>query len=110
MKLINLTPHPIQIWNENKCVLTIEPQGKPARCEEIKGNEFNMYVDKIPVRIVNNLSYSAADLPPSQPGVIYIVSVLVAQSSNRKDLMIPYDLVRSEQGQIIGCRSLAMIQ
>jgi hypothetical protein len=125
MKLINLTPHPVQIWEEQDgkdiCILTIPPESPPARCIESRSGlrSFILAEDpKIPngalvrVDVVPDLSYSKVyDLPEQVFGVCYIVSLLVIQNSpGRKDLLMPYDLVRNEKGSIIGCRRLAQLK
>ena len=49
-------------------------------------------------------------LPEPKENTIYIVSALVAGAAkNRDDLVVPNDIVRDDQGRIIGCRSLAKI-
>ena len=46
-------------------------------------------------------------LPDFKDGVFYVVSQLVKSAlPNRKDLLVPAEVVRDEKGQIIGCKSL----
>ena len=101
IKLINLTPHPIRVvgWGE------IPPSGFVARLEE-EIKETGMSINGIPVV---EKRITRLHLPPSQPGVFYIVSLAVAQVAQRKDLLVPDDLVRDEKGQVVGCRRLARI-
>ena len=48
MKLINLTPHKINIYGENKkLILSIKPENVPARCAQKK--KIYGYVGEIPV-------------------------------------------------------------
>lgn len=64
----------------------------------------NLYVP------ILSIDYSAPDnLPPKVPGTYYIVSRLVADMAppDRDDLVYPYELVRNDAKQIIGCRSFA---
>lgn len=106
--LINLTPHPIQLWDGDECYLNIPATTgvPPARCEE----KFE-YIGTIGRTELVELTYSnVKNLPEPSNDTIYIVSVLVAQQfPNRYDLFVPYDLVRNENGSIIGCRKLARI-
>lgn len=116
MKLVNLTPHPVQIWDVDKNVIVIPAELMPARCIEkvydrklIKA-DFN-YSDGNDVQVVK-LSYTDVSyLPDPEDNVMYIVSVLVAQARpDRDDLLVPYDLVRNDNGSIMGCRALAKIK
>jgi hypothetical protein len=51
-------------------------------------------------------SYGSVDLPP-ETGDIYIVSNIVRQAfPDRKDLASPGDLIRDENGIVIGCKNL----
>lgn len=115
MKLINLTPHNVNIINdEGKCVLTIQPTTPAARCNEhFTEDDYPLQVlnDKTKVNLgTGDLSYrDVKDLPSSKEETYYIVSVLVAQQRpGRDDLLVPYDLVRKD-GQIIGCKRLVRI-
>lgn len=111
MKLINLTPHPVQIWNIDKGVVLIPAANPAARCHESVSNMRLLEHECSDIKVVD-LSYDYVyNLPESQEGVFYIVSVLVAQARpERDDLLVPYDLVRNENGSIMGCRSLARIK
>lgn len=104
--LINLTPHDVQIWDGERLIHRIPAEETSARCKE-NVKPTGEFV-KIPLV---ELSYAEVDgLPEEKSNVIYIVSVLVAQQfPNRRDLLVPYDLVRNENGSIIGCRKLARI-
>ena len=47
------------------------------------------------------------DLPDPVPGVLLIVSRMVAEhTAGRDDLVFPDDLVRDESGAVTGCRRL----
>jgi hypothetical protein len=46
-------------------------------------------------------------LPEPAEGVLYVVSMLVRQAvPERTDVASPGELVRDEQGRVIGCRGL----
>ena len=47
------------------------------------------------------------DLPAPAPDTLYIVSRLVATAANRDDLVVPNGIVRDDNGNIIGCKSLS---
>lgn len=101
----NLTPHAIHIVSltSTDVIRTIEPSGPPARVTEnlVSIGEF----DEIPLTVP---TYGhVVGLPDPEPGVLLIVSMLVkAAQPHRADLVSPGELVRDQEGRIIGCRSL----
>ena len=130
-KIINLTPHQInfvlpynieigqdemgipQYVTEERSY-SLPPSGTVARCnvdrekkekiiDEIDGWEITIPVTKTRFGEVEGL-------PEPQEGIIYIVSNLVAQAvPDREDVFFPDDLVRDENGNVIGCRALGKI-
>ena len=106
MKILNLTPHTITLVlaDETK---EIQPYGTIARVSTqtvIEG-----YIDNL-IPITKTVFGEVENLPEPEEGTIYIVSSLVAQRcSHRKDVFIPNESVRDEQGRIIGCKSLGRI-
>ncbi len=100
--LVNLTPHPIRIVNENGEV-QIPPSGQVAR---VASSQVVIgYVDHIPIR--QTTFGQVENLPDPQPGTIYVVSSLVAQavSGVRDDVVAPDTSpsgeVRAADGRII---------
>jgi len=100
MKLVNYTPHTINLPNAS-----IPPYGIFARCEEI-----TQYESKINgIQFIKKTYGKVAGLPDKEDGVMYIVSMMVRQAlPNRNDLASPGDLIRDENGQIIGCLNLVI--
>src|SRR5690606_9819063 len=104
VKLVNLTPHDVVIYNaKGEVIKTYPKSGKVARIQDevtIKGD-----IDGVPV---GSITYGEAiDLPEPQDGVYYIVSLVVRQAlPHRKDLISPdtspAGVVRDEQGRILG--------
>lgn len=95
---INLTPHAIHLPGR-----VIEISGKISRCDEI--TSFMGEIDG--VEIVYRRYGKVHDLPVFQKDVFLIVSLLVRQACpDRGDLLSPGDLIRDENGQIIGCKNL----
>lgn len=105
-KVVNLTPHDINIiGNDGQVLQTFPASGDLARCQVSR--EQVGEVNGIPV---NRTVFGAVTgLPEQQEGVVYIVSALVAQATKRDDVLIPDDAVRDEQGRIIGCRAFARV-
>jgi hypothetical protein len=107
--LINLTPHPICLLGSTG---TLEiPSSGVARVAEQRINHQPIHVHgagNVPfcrVRVDNNI----VGLPDAWGCVYYIVSAYVKQAAPvwRTDLLIPADLIRDEQGRIIGCGALS---
>jgi hypothetical protein len=102
-KVVNLTPHEINIVGEqNRNIL---PSGQVARVtEEIKRVGT---VDGIP--IIHKTFGEVEGLPEPQSDTVFIVSLLVAQAAKRIDVLAIGETVRNEKGQVIGAKSLAMV-
>lgn len=105
--IMNLTPHAVSFIDANGAtVLTVEPSGTIARVSSsiTKTGE----IAGLPV--TETVFGEVQDLPEQVEGVIYITSSLVAQRvPTRNDVFIPNELVRNEQGQVVGCRSLGRV-
>lgn len=107
MRIRNLTPHSIIILNNNdEIIKTIQPEGTPLRLEEVV--EPIGSIAGIPL-VRKALTGDVNKILPQEEGVYYIVSLPVAQALRRADLLVPDDLVRDEQGRVIGCRRLAVL-
>ena len=107
MKIVNLTPHDVNIIGEiGEVVQTFPASGELARCSVSREQ-----VDVINGIPVNRTIFGDVEgLPEQQEGIVYIVSALVAQAvKDRDDLLIPDDAVRDEQGRVVGCRAFAMV-
>lgn len=102
-KLVNLTPHEINIVGEQS--MTIPPSGQVARVAET--TEIVSSVDGIP--IIHKTFGKVEGLPEPQPDTIYIVSLLVAQAVEREDVLTIGETVRNDKGQVIGAKSLAVV-
>ena len=105
MKLINLTPHPI-----NLPAGTIQPSGQVARVSVSHG--FSRHIDAEglgDVKLVLPTYGDVEDLPGPTDDTFYIVSTPVQQACpDRDDLLVPADLIRDDQGRIVGANALAL--
>lgn len=110
-KLLNLTPHVINLLTNTGDIVAIEPlNDTPARVSatlkdcgvfEANGLAFN-HTEQEFGDIIN--------LPEEQEGTFFIVSRIVADAApERKDLAIVNDLVRDEQGLVSHARSISFI-
>ena len=105
-KIINLTAHDVNIVCDNGGVKTFKPSGTVARCTQTTTKIG--CVNGIPL---TQTSFGVVvDLPQPQEDTIFIVSRLVLNACKgvRDDLIVPNDLVRDNQGNIIGCKSFAI--
>ena len=111
IKIVNLTPHKITFIGD-KGRLGIDPSGTIARVSAKVKETGHIYVTKFGISIpITETTYGEVEgLPDPVDDTIYIVSSLVAQRvPDRKDVFIPNESVRDENGHIIGCRSLGHI-
>ena len=110
--LVNLTPHPVVIFFEDGTTHEIPPAGRIARVETVVEKAGNVLVSGKEVPLMKQRYGKVIGLPELQEDVLYIVSNVVAQAvaGKRKDVVIPADFVRDEQGRIIGCKAFAVVE
>ena len=77
MKVINLTPHPVNIYRDGELVVTYEPSGTIARVGFVS-NEVGS-IDGVPVSVTG--FGPTTDLQSQEEGTIFIVSLLVRQAN-----------------------------
>lgn len=105
MKIVNCTPHPITIVGENNEIVLTLPKGLVIP----RLTQSSQIVDEVcNIPVTETIFGETTDLPEKVEGTFLIVSRLVmAANLDRNDLLVPNQLVRDENGNIIGCRSLA---
>lgn len=103
MKLVNLTPHAINIVLPSSTILTIAPSGTIARVAT-RVTETDP-INDIPIVITH--FNDVVGIPEKEPGTMYIVSRMVVEVAGRVDLLCPGELVRDEEGRVIGCKNLS---
>lgn len=109
MRVINLTPHPVNIYRDGELVVTYEPSGTIARVGFVS-NEVGD-INGVPVSVTG--FGPTTDLPSQEEDTIFIVSLLVRQANpDRKDLVNPDGPIYSEENprQVIGCRGFSINQ
>lgn len=103
-KLINLTPHTVNIVKNDNSIISFPPSGTIARV-------FSDYVKRGTVNdidVVDVVYGDVIDLPPPRKDIVYIVSRMVLNATpNRRDLVVPHDLVRNPDGSVKGARCFA---
>ena len=109
MKLVNLTPHAVNIIADDGTVTTIPASGTIAR---VSVTETPSKLGELAGVPVTRVIYGApSGLPPydEEADCLFIVSQIVAAAvKDRPDLVFPGGLVRDEAGNIIGCRHLSI--
>ena len=98
-RIINCTPHAINIVG----IADFAPSGTVPRVQQT--TEQVDAIGEIPV--VEMKFGEVYDLPPVTEDTVYIVSRMVLSAcTERSDLLCPGELVRNEEGNIIGCKNL----
>lgn len=122
-KILNLTPHPVQLLDGSNCeydpktrsykvegdvvvTKTFAPEGVIPRCSQKE-----QLIDNIDGIDIFRMEFGEVEnLPQEQEDTYYIVSALVAQACpERKDLLIPAHMVRDENGRILGCLAFSRV-
>ena len=106
--IINLTPHPVNIVNEEGNVIKVFESAGVARAAQ-KDVEIGR-LEGIP--IIETEFGEPIGLPEYSQGTYYIVSAITAKAAslsgrNTQDLLLTGKTVRNSDGQIIGCQALA---
>ena len=105
MCVINMTPHPINVVDDNNNVVVTYP----ASGSLIRLKSSTVRCGSLPDGTPKSKTVfgEPEGLPARQEGTWLLVSQLVKTAcSDRDDLLVPAEVVRDENGTIIGCRSL----
>lgn len=102
MKVINLTPHDVNICDENgRITKTYRASGMVARAD----NNYEIIDDVNGVPLLTRAGNNVIDLPRPKEGVMYIVSnIILDYCHDRKDLIAPAWQVKYD-GRVVGCRA-----
>lgn len=111
MKLINLTPHAINIKPSDDADVISFPSSGVARVSVTQKSVLPIVVDGVDVPVSKNVYGDVEGLPAPQDGVRYIVSALVlsALGGTRDDVFAPdtgASAIRNGAGQIVAVRGL----
>ncbi len=111
MTIRNLTPHAINLLNDNnEVIITIEPSGIIARAAQTKELVEELCIYGMTIPVYESTFGKVENLPEPEEDTIFVVSALTAQAcKGRNDIYITDNPVRDDQGRIIGCRSLGRI-
>lgn len=116
MKIINKTPHDVNIMEEIEGMEGSVKAHKKVRVYESDGKPIRLTMETVPYDIfpdgtlLTHTTFGEVDgLPEEEEGVFYIVSQMVKSAlSDRGDLLVPAEIVRDGRGVIIGCKSLGI--
>jgi len=101
----NLTPHPLTIVGEGG-TLQVPTSGQIARLAVTRTALDPVLIDGVTLPVSRPSLGEITGLPPAEEGVILIVSALVAEAANRADIFSPGELLRSQEGAVIGAKGL----
>ncbi len=105
MKIVNCTPHAINVILSNGEVVTI-PKGDVVARVAVTA-EF--VADFCGVPLTRTSYGEVQDLPDPVEGTLYLVSMFLRSAvPHRKDVASPGEMVRDNDGNIVGCRGLVV--
>jgi hypothetical protein len=104
--VLNFTPHPINIIGaDGEEIKTIEPSGPAIRLKATTAPAGA----HAGIKLTKTIFGEPEGLPEAIDGTLIIVSQLVKTAlPDRKALIVPTEVVRDDQGRIIGCKSLGI--
>jgi ethanolamine ammonia-lyase small subunit len=104
VKIVNLTPHAVSIVKADGTTFTIPASGEVARVEQTRKEAGEIAGIKITVSEFGEV----IGLPDPEPNTVYVVSGMVlASTDNRWDVFAPGELIRDNEGKVIGCNGLS---
>jgi len=102
--IINKTPHAVYILKDDNTVLKMFPKSN-GMIRVPKENRDIGFIKGIPISCTQ--WGETTDVPSPRNGTYYIVSQLVRNAlPNRPDLLVPEQIVRDDEGNIVGCKRL----
>lgn len=103
--IINMTPHPVNILDDaNNQIMVIPASGSLIR---LKASTVDVGWRVDDIKVTTTKFGEPEGLPDYKFGTFYIVSQLVKSAlPNREDLLVPAEVQRDTNGNIIGCLSL----
>lgn len=103
--IINMTPHPVNILDDaNNQIMVIPASGNLIR---LKASTVDAGWTVDDIRVTKTVFGNPEGLPEYEFGTFYIVSQLVKSAlPSREDLLVPAEVQRDTNGNIIGCLSL----
>jgi hypothetical protein len=115
VEIINLTPHPIVFMRRSPYMqmpdivsTPLPPATTPARVVVTREKCRSLTASGIPLDVYRLVYGEVTGLPEPCEGVIFLVSAVVAQRvPTRCDVYTVDDLVRDDEGRVVGARALS---
>ena len=108
MELRNLTPHALTIYGQGGTISLGKGEGPFPRLTVSRKDAGSMQIGGVIIPVYIPTLGQVIDLPDPQKGIGYLVSALVADAlPEREDLYSPGELVRDEEGVIVGANGLS---
>lgn len=106
MKIINLTPHVVNIVDsEGNIQYSYSSSKKPARVD----TDYAVVPFNEGPTIIKTTFTETINLPKEKDNVWYIVSSLVKQNEpERNDLLVPSHIVKNSNNKVLGCLFLSL--
>ena len=104
----NYTPHPITLFPASGEAITLRPDGVArVTSDRVQIHE----LDILGVPVIKQTFGNVTGLPDEEEGTYCIVSrvVALALQGQRNDLLVPADLHRDCEGNILGCAALEKV-
>lgn len=100
MKFFNLTPHDVNLMDDNNNVIAaFAPAGIVARAKQTNALIKTIDANGVPVPVYRAEYGAIENLPEPKEDCAYLVSALTAQAAKGRD----------DQGRIIGCKAFGKI-
>ena len=111
IELVNLTPHPVTIFDTEGTtpIVSLQSSGMVRVAETVR-TVFDGD-GGVPLVKIEQDPHRLEGLPTPMPGMYYIVSDMAYQAArplDREDLLRTGPVVRDSDGNIIGCKGLAI--
>ena len=102
--LINLTPHTVTVGS-----VVIKPTEPAARVSSTTTVVGVIAFDDFEIEIIETHYGQVENLPEPNGKDSFIVSRMVKDRvPERNDVLVPGELVRDEEGRIVGCKNLSL--
>ena len=105
MKLVNLTPHDLNVKNTAGELVLLPKSGATARL--LVRRTAGAPVGEFPT--ATPMFGEIEGLPAPEDGTTFVVSALVAERADRDDVVAPGELLRDDAGVVIGCSGFTRV-
>lgn len=105
-ELRNYTGHPLTITQGNRSV-KLRPLGRAKINSDVEEHG-SIQFDGLSIPLLHLKERTILNLPDPEPGVVYIVSGIVATAAQREDVVAPSRVVREGRGRVTECRALVL--